>query len=87
MSANLSDNQLTVTIFDDGPVEIHGPVTLLDETGRAIATVGVGETAYLCRCGGSNDKPFCDGTHAKIGFKSREGDETAHKEPEPEAGG
>jgi len=70
MNATPSDNGLKVTIFDDGPVEIHGPVTLLDETGREIASMGVGETAYLCRCGGSNDKPFCDGTHDLARFRS-----------------
>ena len=36
-------------------------------TGRVVARV---TSTYLCRCGGSANKPFCDGTHTKIGFRS-----------------
>lgn len=58
-----------MTVFDDGPIEVNGPLTFLDENGKVIASVEEGEQAYICRCGGSTEKPFCDGTHSKIGFK------------------
>jgi CDGSH-type Zn-finger protein len=35
--------------------------------GRVVARL---DSARLCRCGGSQSKPFCDGTHARIGFRS-----------------
>jgi CDGSH-type Zn-finger protein/uncharacterized Fe-S cluster protein YjdI len=51
----------------NGPLRVRGNLEILSGTGRAVARV---TTAFLCRCGGSANKPFCDGTHAKIGFKS-----------------
>ena len=44
-----------------------GNLEIMSGTGRVVARV---TSAVLCRCGGSANKPFCDGTHAKIGFKS-----------------
>jgi CDGSH-type Zn-finger protein len=57
-----------ITIFDDGPLEVDGPIRLATESGEVI-DVPSGEPVYLCRCGGSTTKPFCDGTHSKIGFQ------------------
>ncbi len=58
-----------ITIFNDGPVEVYGPFTVVDEDGKVVAVVEEGEPVYFCRCGASKDKPFCDGTHDDIGFK------------------
>jgi len=58
---------LEITPLPDGPLEIGGPVEICAGTGRTIARV---ESARLCRCGGSANKPFCDGTHARIGFRA-----------------
>jgi CDGSH-type Zn-finger protein len=55
-----------VTVTDDGPYAITGGIELL------AATFGDGasrEHYTLCRCGGSKNKPFCDGTHWHIGFE------------------
>jgi CDGSH-type Zn-finger protein/uncharacterized Fe-S cluster protein YjdI len=51
----------------NGPLSIRGNLEITSGTGRVVARV---TTAKLCRCGGSATKPFCDGTHARIGFKS-----------------
>jgi CDGSH-type Zn-finger protein len=40
------------------------------DNGPNLVVVNGKVTAALCRCGGSNNKPYCDGTHAKIGFKA-----------------
>jgi CDGSH-type Zn-finger protein len=56
-----------VTPTENGPYKVTGPIELVDPEGNAIAVPG--QTVFLCRCGGSTNKPFCDGTHSKIGFQ------------------
>ena len=59
-------SEVTIKIRTDGPYLVSGPVTLTDADGNRIANDR--PTMALCRCGGSLTKPFCDGTHSKIGF-------------------
>ena len=61
------DGVLAIDPQTNGPLKVRGSLEILSGTGRAVARV---TSAYLCRCGGSANKPFCDGTHAKIGFRS-----------------
>jgi 3-phenylpropionate/trans-cinnamate dioxygenase ferredoxin subunit len=56
-----------VTATENGPYKVVGPVELLDPEGNPIPIPG--KTIFLCRCGGSTNKPFCDGTHSRIGFR------------------
>ena len=58
---------LAVDPQTDGPYAVRGNLEIMSGTGRMVARV---QSAKLCRCGGSNTKPFCDGTHQKIGFRS-----------------
>ena len=51
----------------DGPLAMTGNVEIVGGSGHTIKRTS---KAFLCRCGGSANKPFCDGTHAKIGFRS-----------------
>jgi uncharacterized Fe-S cluster protein YjdI len=57
----------TVTIHpeENGPLRIDGQVNLIDADGNVVRS---GERFFLCRCGHSNSKPFCDGSHRKFGF-------------------
>ena len=57
-----------ITTLDDGPYLVKGPVLLLDAEGNEFRVERA--TVALCRCGGSATKPFCDGTHSKIGFRA-----------------
>lgn len=59
---------IKVVPTNDGPYHLQGTFTIVTEGGRVLEKVD-GET-WLCRCGHSANKPFCDGTHHKIGFKS-----------------
>jgi len=56
-----------ITVSKDGPYLITGGVELLGE--KQIAEGASKEHYALCRCGASNNKPFCDGSHNKINFK------------------
>ena len=48
-----------------GPLEITGFFRIADSKGKIIANE---EPVFLCRCGGSKNKPFCDGSHKRNGF-------------------
>lgn len=61
------DGVLRVTPLRDGPLQVLGNLEICSGTGRTVLRC---ETTSLCRCGGSANKPFCDGTHARIGFRS-----------------
>ena len=65
-SANAS-GPLRIEPQEDGPVQLRGNVHVLDATG---AVAGVTTRAALCRCGQSGTKPFCDGSHARAGFRT-----------------
>ena len=61
-----------ITIKKNGPYRVEaaeGSIELVDSEGNKFDLTG--KPAFsLCRCGGSNNKPFCDGSHARIGFRS-----------------
>ncbi len=57
--------QLKVTPAKNGPLLLEGALELVSGTGRTVRRVT--KTA-LCRCGQSANKPYCDGTHSKVGF-------------------
>ena len=66
-----SMSELKITMTENGPYQVSGPITLLDADGGQYDVAGK-EQVYLCRCGASTNKPFCDGTHSKLGFEAAE---------------
>src|SRR5437762_6787207 len=61
--------QVTIETIKNGPYIVTGEVELIDADGNKFP---VEKRMALCRCGASTEKPFCDGTHSKIGFRAAE---------------
>jgi CDGSH-type Zn-finger protein len=59
------DNKVEFKASKNGPLEVTGKFIITGSDGKVIETSG---PVFLCRCGGSSTKPFCDDTHLKNGF-------------------
>ena len=65
---------IEITATKDGPYRVRGDLAelnLSDADGQAYDLAGK-KAVFLCRCGASTTKPFCDGQHSKIGFQAAE---------------
>ncbi|ADB50495.1 CDGSH iron-sulfur domain-containing protein [Conexibacter woesei] len=69
-----------VTPYRDGPYLLRGRFELTDQDGEPIPCAR--STVALCRCGRSQIRPFCDGTHKLVGFRAESG---AEADAPPEA--
>jgi CDGSH-type Zn-finger protein len=58
-------SDVTITVGEDGPYFVEGDIRLTDDDGRKL---DLPYDVQLCRCGRSENQPFCDGTHTAIDF-------------------
>lgn len=59
-------SKVKINLVENGPVLVEGSFEIKNSKGETVQTEN---QVALCRCGGSKNKPFCDGTHQKINFK------------------
>ncbi len=71
MTEKTEDAKPTISLEKDGPLKVAGLTGFFNSRGEAIAAK---KTIFLCRCGASRNKPFCDGTHTAIGFTDEKSD-------------
>jgi CDGSH-type Zn-finger protein len=64
-------SDVSITATENGALSVKGPFRLVDADGNEYE-IGERKRVALCRCGGSTTKPFCDGTHSRIGFEAAE---------------
>jgi CDGSH-type Zn-finger protein len=62
-------DKVEIICNNNGPLRISGNFELKDANGKAFG-LGGRTVISLCRCGHSNNKPFCDGSHNRVGFQS-----------------
>lgn len=67
----MTNPETKITPYRNGPYLIRGPVTIADQDGNEIVLKR--PVVALCRCGRSQIRPFCDGTHKAIGFRAESG--------------
>jgi CDGSH-type Zn-finger protein len=60
--------EVKITLSLNGSLKVDGPTVLEDHEGKEIPTPE-GRPFFLCRCGASGNKPFCDGSHKRVGFE------------------
>lgn len=65
-------SEVIIRARDNGPFLVEGPVTVVDAEGNKFEIPAGKPAIALCRCGQSQRKPFCDGTHKGCGFVSAE---------------
>lgn len=89
MDSGQPSREMSIKVTKDGPYAVSGGPPLSKQAigsnseGESVDwlagdTIAAGASYFLCRCGRSAKKPFCDGTHAKTGF---DGEETASHQP------
>jgi len=64
--------EVVIKTRENGPYKLTGPFRIVDADGNEYGLPDDGRPVALCRCGGSTTKPFCDGTHSKVGFEAAE---------------
>lgn len=68
IKSNMKESEkLRVDVLENGPILIHGDLIVKGSNGNEVEKT---KTTAFCRCGASTNKPYCDGTHNKIGFKA-----------------
>jgi uncharacterized Fe-S cluster protein YjdI len=64
---NVSEDAAKLKLLNNGPIEFNGECVIIDKDGNESYKTG---KFFLCRCGASSNKPFCDGSHRKVDFQA-----------------
>ena len=64
-NSTMENTDKKIEILKDGPIMVEGPCIIKKPDGSEEEKI---KKTFLCRCGASSNKPYCDGTHKKIGF-------------------
>lgn len=63
--AEVATGRVRIRVTANGPYEVEGDVEIVDDDGSPVKLT---DKTWLCRCGHSSNKPFCDGSHGRFGF-------------------